>query len=441
MKDGIFYTEGNDKDGFSFRVKRADGKFIDLDMSKFNNPKEYIKFNEQKCKYFKNKQYVSVKIDEAEIYHSQKEPKLSPVAKLKPSIGQLEGKYTEASEVKPPRVKKETLSNIYGINTKFTKLPLDTSQAISYENIDNFHLKLNKTVHFLKIDKSKVDFRNFKDGTATLHMNKLSNQDETDRKKYKYELQHDFVNLPLSQINKTHLKTIKNYCSELSVQTFEPDWRMVVGLGGHSVYETSMTLHHIYGFPYIPASGIKGVVRSWIITEIFGQNVDSEARAFNESQQMCDIFGCPESFSYEDESKNKHTIDTYYKAHKKETGISEKQGEILFFDAFPTNPPKLKMDVMTPHYGDYYKEKWDKKPSPNTYPTDTQNPVPIPFLTVENTPFQFILGSKSDELDSEKYKIEGKTIAEWLKDALENHGIGAKTAVGYGFMNQTETHK
>ena len=46
---------------------------------------------------------------------------------------------------------------------------------------------------------------------------------------------------------------------------------MVVGLGGESVYETSITLHHIYGIPYIPASSIKGVVRSWIITEVFGE--------------------------------------------------------------------------------------------------------------------------------------------------------------------------
>jgi len=29
------------------------------------------------------------------------------------------------------------------------------------------------------------------------------------------------------------------------------DWRFNVGLGNESVYETSMTLHHVHGFPYI----------------------------------------------------------------------------------------------------------------------------------------------------------------------------------------------
>src|SRR5690606_28759234 len=39
---------------------------------------------------------------------------------------------------------------------------------------------------------------------------------------------------------------------------YKLDWRLAVGLGEISVYETSIKLHHIYGFPYIPASTFKG---------------------------------------------------------------------------------------------------------------------------------------------------------------------------------------
>jgi CRISPR-associated protein Cmr6 len=66
------------------------------------------------------------------------------------------------------------------------------------------------------------------------------------------------------------------------------------------------------------------------------------------------------------------------------------------------------------------------------------SPNPIPFLTVADTPFQFLFGSKDFEINQKLWAFEeggeAKTLSEWLKYALENHGIGAKTAVGYGYM-------
>jgi CRISPR-associated protein Cmr6 len=85
---------------------------------------------------------------------------------------------------------------------------------------------------------------------------------------------------------------------------------------------------------------------------------------------------------------------------------------------------------MNPHYGDYYGDTTNR-----VAPTDYQNPVPIPFLTVKDTNFQFIIGSKKEHLKN--FEIGGKTIDVWLTEALENHGIGAKTAVGYGRMAVT----
>ncbi|MGB1243218.1 MAG: type III-B CRISPR module RAMP protein Cmr6, partial [Chitinophagales bacterium] len=71
-------------------------------------------------------------------------------------------------------------------------------------------------------------------------------------------------------------------------------------------------------------------------------------------------------------------------------------------------------------------------------PADYHNPIPIFFLTVDKkTQFQFILGSKSSEWLTWTFKNnkkEEKDIIWWLQDALQNHGIGAKTAVGYGYM-------
>jgi len=86
---------------------------------------------------------------------------------------------------------------------------------------------------------------------------------------------------------------------------------------------------------------------------------------------------------------------------------------------------------MNPHYSPYYSEG---KP-----PADYHNPVPIPFLTVENTSFEFIIGIKEkDNQKVESGEFNGERVfniaSEWLGKALQEHGIGAKTAVGYGFF-------
>ncbi len=44
-------------------------------------------------------------------------------------------------------------------------------------------------------------------------------------------------------------------------------WRMVVGLGGESVLETDLTLHHLYGVPMIPGSALKGLTRAYAAAE------------------------------------------------------------------------------------------------------------------------------------------------------------------------------
>src|SRR5690348_10448730 len=47
-------------------------------------------------------------------------------------------------------------------------------------------------------------------------------------------------------------------------------WRMVVGLGGETVLETDLTLHHLYGIPFIPGSALKGLTRSYVTGEVEG---------------------------------------------------------------------------------------------------------------------------------------------------------------------------
>lgn len=164
-------------------------------------------------------------------------------------------------------------------------------------------------------------------------------------------------------------------------------WRMVVGLGSGGVLETAMTMHPVYGFPYIPGSSLKGLTRAW-----------AEAQSGNSQQLINDIFGPTES---QDAS----------------------QGKVIFFDAVPEQLPKLEIDIINPHYKDYYGGKYP--------PANWLSPNPVYFLAVApGARFQFALASKDEGL-------AGKAMA-WLKDGLDKYGIGAKTLVGYGHFDVTQ---
>ncbi|RMG81249.1 MAG: type III-B CRISPR module RAMP protein Cmr6, partial [Bacteroidetes bacterium] len=112
-------------------------------------------------------------------------------------------------------------------------------------------------------------------------------------------------------------------------------------------------------------------------------------------------------------------------------GNQDQKGKLTFYDAFPTSPPKIEVDIMNPHYADYYQGK--------TPPLDTLSPTPIPFLTVSGCDFQFLIGSRKEDYFNGTIgeNREEKSITDWLYSALTTQGIGAKTAVGYGYMKQS----
>lgn len=171
------------------------------------------------------------------------------------------------------------------------------------------------------------------------------------------------------------------------------DWRMIVGLGGETVLETDLTLHHLYGIPYIPGSALKGLTRAYVAGEEQPSKKEEE-----DSAEILRIFG------------------------------SQKQaGTILFFDAWPLDGHfSLAVDIMNSHYPKYY--------SDGKLPTNTQNPNPVTFLTVEKAHFVFAVAprSASKEQEREKHKDDVKKVRTWLQKALQDYGVGGKTSAGYG---------
>jgi CRISPR-associated protein Cmr6 len=170
--------------------------------------------------------------------------------------------------------------------------------------------------------------------------------------------------------------------------------RMIVGLGIESVLETSILLHHTYAFPYIPGSIVKGCLRSFIIRDLFC-NDEEEA---NVDQDFVKAFGTHET-----------------------------QGKIVFLDVFPEQCNYLDIDIMNSHYSDYYDGK--------KAPTDTIDPRLIKFNTVPiGTKFIFRIVSRT--LNPRTHEIKNISLIDLLKFTVIEVGMGAKTAVGYGWFKK-----
>lgn len=182
-----------------------------------------------------------------------------------------------------------------------------------------------------------------------------------------------------------------------SATSFEAtlDWRMVVGLGGESVLETDITLHHLYGLPLIPASSLKGLTRAYLTGEVEGHLSE---KIEEDDEDVLRIFG------------------------------SQKQaGSVLFFDALPSEgKATLALDIMNPHYQEYY--------SNNRPPTNDQDPVPVTFLTIADTTFTFALAPRNPQ--DEQHRKDVEEVKAWLLQALQNYGVGGKTSAGYGYFKQ-----
>jgi CRISPR type III-B/RAMP module RAMP protein Cmr6 len=183
------------------------------------------------------------------------------------------------------------------------------------------------------------------------------------------------------------------------------DWRMVIGLGGETVLETDLTLHHLYGIPFIPGSALKGLTRAYVAQEYKKYYI-------------------PEKMPEEQRKPSTKTDDDHSEI-KQIFGAQEHAGTVIFFDAMPLNGEvQFVLDIMNPHYPDYY---GGSKP-----PTNDQSPMPVTFLTVTNTTFTFALAPRNPK--DLKHQADVETVKEWLREALQSYGIGGKTSAGYGYL-------
>lgn len=204
------------------------------------------------------------------------------------------------------------------------------------------------------------------------------------------------------------------------------DWRLVAGLGRKGSLEVGFTFHR-YGFPVLPGSSLKGIARAWALATLAEHLGSGELKTSGEILARDSELEFHASFgkSYPHASDVASVIACQFRYLLGTTG---RAGQAIFFDAIPASKPTLELDVMNPHYPDYYREGKGAVP-----PTDWQSPVPVYFLTVApGTEFRFAVGWRG-VVDDEARGLRDMA-REWLVNGLAHLGVGAKTSAGYGYF-------
>ena len=182
--------------------------------------------------------------------------------------------------------------------------------------------------------------------------------------------------------------------------------RLVIGLGLPHPTETALLLDRLTGSPYLPGSSVKGLLRETArlvgAGELdTGDSTDAEFWAEHFDRLFGPLLGGE---------------------------ATPAKGELVVYDAFPDEWPALEIDVLTPHFGDYY---GDTGEPPTEVPADWHDPVPVAFLTVKaGAKVSFWLGHR----DAAAREAELERAKRLLLCGLDWLGIGGKTSSGYGLF-------
>ena len=253
------------------------------------------------------------------------------------------------------------------------------------------------------------------------------------------------------------------------------------GIGNEHPLENGFAFLNPYGLPYLPGSGVKGVVRraaeelthgdfrdlhgepgTWTLPDVwhlFGFEPwpppkDAATRAsweewvggFSVSKREIDDYLDEVLSRYGTNAAllRQHLDEQDDDAGRLRTLLMERtlnaRGALEFWDGIPKIAgERLTVEIMTPHQSHYYQ---GKEHQGSSTPHDSGKPNPISFLTVPpESEFAFHVRCDLPRLNriaphlaqEERWK---KLVEAAFEHAYEWLGFGAKTAVGYGAMRR-----
>jgi CRISPR type III-B/RAMP module RAMP protein Cmr6 len=199
--------------------------------------------------------------------------------------------------------------------------------------------------------------------------------------------------------------------------------RLIVNQAGGVLENAGLCLHRHFGYPSIPGSAVKGAARhaAWCEWE---EAEGPEKREL--ARRIAFTFGFPTRAS---------ELDAYLRAEFSELfgeGASHAMnaGCVAFLAATPQGKGKLGVDIVNCHHREYYAGKRNRA-------TDDEDPNLQYFPVVEaGSSFEFVFcpTRRAAMLDYDALAAAER----WLRAAAEIHGMGAKTAAGYGWFEFDE---
>lgn len=206
------------------------------------------------------------------------------------------------------------------------------------------------------------------------------------------------------------------------------------GLGNEHPLENGFAFLNPYGLPYLPGSGIKGVLRQAARELASGEWGDTHDWTEEKIHQLEIPAGQPIDLS---------VLDVLFGLESDDGDKQHVRGALSFWDALPQIPGEsLAVDIMTPHQSHYYQQKQERKSGDSTTPHDSGQPTPISFLTLPpGTGFAFHVQCDLPHLERLAPDLAENQRWQTLLTAAFEHafawlGFGAKTAVGYGAMEK-----
>ncbi|MDR3178040.1 MAG: type III-B CRISPR module RAMP protein Cmr6 [Campylobacteraceae bacterium] len=306
----------------------------------------------------------------------------------------------------------EEFGNLYGSKLQSTQHTYDKNTQQPKNSSDN-----EENNDFIPIDKKAVkllknDTANFSLSFTRLMSWKIENgtvnKIENSAEEFCKDANKKFKNIQNSlDLIHSHQKEIINQLGtfpiEIKARLTSP---FISGLGAGHPNETGMILDRNTGCPFIQASSVKGVLRLAYALNFAEENPSLVKDDVVDDKELEKYFG------FADTKDSKPSIDN-------------KRGQLVVLDAYPSKAPKIKLDIMNPHYNKYYGQE-------NKLPIETEDPIPIKFIGIENGA-EFIFRAFFLPLKGENFdENDKKAIESAFEKAFSVIGFGGKTAIGYG---------
>jgi CRISPR-associated protein Cmr6 len=160
---------------------------------------------------------------------------------------------------------------------------------------------------------------------------------------------------------------------------------VICGMGERTPGENGLTLHPVYGVPFLPGTSLKGILRAWVLSQTWGADWEEGGVHFHA------LFG--------------------------QGGHDGAAAIVDILDALPVPSAEVfTLDVLTPHHADYYQG--------NGAPLGWEGPNPVQFLAAA-TGVRYRVVVEGDPAWVTR-------ATEWLALALAERGVGAKSRAGHG---------